>query len=202
MPTTSRMVIERDDEHRRHVEHRAGARPALGEQPPHVQPASGGAVWTYGADVYCAGMWMPKSLRKETTYPDQPIATVVAREEVLEDQVPADDPGDELAQGGVAVGVGRCPRSGSSRRTRRSTGRRRRRRCPRARRRRRWPGRRSSRAAWPVSTKMPAPMMAPMPSAMRFSGPSARLRLWSAASTCGLVSRGTDRPSRGWRMAR
>ena len=32
-----------------------------------LRPASGGAVWTYGADVYCGGMLIPRSLRNETT---------------------------------------------------------------------------------------------------------------------------------------
>ena len=32
-----------------------------------LSPASGGAVWVYGADVYCGGMLMPRSLRNETT---------------------------------------------------------------------------------------------------------------------------------------
>src|SRR4051794_40623482 len=35
-------------------------------------PASGGAVWVYGAAVYAAGIVMPTSFRNETTYPDQP----------------------------------------------------------------------------------------------------------------------------------
>src|SRR5262245_5933133 len=43
-----------------------------------LSPASGGAEWVYGAEVYCAGMLMPTSLRNETTYPDQPTATVEA----------------------------------------------------------------------------------------------------------------------------
>src|SRR6476661_1741881 len=41
-------------------------------------PASGGAVWVYGAEVYWGGMTMPTSLRNDTTYPDQPTATVDA----------------------------------------------------------------------------------------------------------------------------
>ena len=43
-----------------------------------LSPASGGAVWVYGAEVYWDGMLMPRSLRNETTYPDQPTATVDA----------------------------------------------------------------------------------------------------------------------------
>ena len=31
------------------------------------QPASGGATWVYGAEVYSGGMLMPRSFRKETT---------------------------------------------------------------------------------------------------------------------------------------
>ncbi len=88
-------------------------------------------------------------------------------EQVLEDQVPADDPGDELAQRGVARRCRRCRRSGSSRRTRRSRGRRRRSRGRRSGTRGRRPGPACLAAAVPVSTKMPAPMMAPMPSSTR-----------------------------------
>src|SRR5215207_9455637 len=43
-----------------------------------LRPAPGGAVWVYGAEVYCGGMLMPTSLRNDTTYPDQPTATVEA----------------------------------------------------------------------------------------------------------------------------
>ena len=52
------------------------------------------------------------------------------RHGVFEDEVPADDPGAELAERRVGVGVGAARRPGSSRRVRRSTGRRRRRRSP------------------------------------------------------------------------
>ena len=52
---------------------------------------------------------------------------------VLEDEVPADDPGEELAEGGVARRCRPSRRPGPSRRTRRSRARRR---CRRSRRRR------------------------------------------------------------------
>src|SRR5690242_9003167 len=43
-----------------------------------LKPAPGGVVCVYGAEVYCWGMLIPMSLRNETTYPDQPTATVEA----------------------------------------------------------------------------------------------------------------------------
>ena len=99
-------------------------------------------------------------------------------ERVLEDQVPADDPRDQLAERRVAVGVGGAGdrhRRGELRiadrrearwrcRRRSSTGRR--------------PGPACAAAAWPVSTKMPVPMMAPMPSRVRSIGPSTRFSGW------------------------
>ena len=64
---------------------------------------------------------------------------------VLEDQVPADHPREELAERGVGVGVGAARRSESSPRTPRSRAPRSRTRGPRPRRRARWPGR----PGWP-----------------------------------------------------
>ena len=116
-------------------------------------------------------------------------------ERVFEDQVPADDPGDELAHRRIGIGVGAARDrdggghlgvaepgegagdAGEDEREARS------------------PARRSRAAACPVSTKMPAPMMAPMPSATRLVAVSVRLsgtppwvtRAWtsvSCASAC------------------
>src|SRR5687768_10298969 len=42
------------------------------------QPASGGAAWLKGAAVNCPGITIPNSLRNDTTYSDQPTATVDA----------------------------------------------------------------------------------------------------------------------------
>ena len=97
------------------------------------------------------------------------------RDAVLEDQVPADDPGDELAQRGVARRCRRCRRPGSTRRARR-------RRAPRtaqvtpASTKDRMIAGPASPIASPMITKMPVPMMAPMPSAVRSRTPTARLR--------------------------
>ena len=90
--------------------------------------------------------------------------TVAAPTGVLEDQVPADDPGDQLAHRRVRVGVG-AARDRDHRRHlgvaeagegAADAGDDERRASPRA--------RRCRRRRRPVSTKMPAPMIAPMPS--------------------------------------
>ena len=54
------------------------------------------------------GMVMPASSITSAKYVDQPTATVLAPEGQLEDQVPADDPGDELAEAGVGERVRRA----------------------------------------------------------------------------------------------
>ena len=55
---------------------------------------------------------MPACSITSAKYVDQPTATVRAAERQLEDQVPADDPGDELAEGGVGERV-RQPATGT-----------------------------------------------------------------------------------------
>ena len=100
-------------------------------------------------------------------------------ERVLEHQVPADDPGDELAERRVAVGVG-----GAGDRNRRGelriaqAGERagRRRRGPST---ARWRGPACAAAACPVRTKMPVPMMAPMPERDQIDGPKHALEACS-----------------------
>ena len=49
---------------------------------------------------------MPNQSRRSTTWAAKPYAHAHVGAGVLEDEVPADDPGDELAEGGVGVGVG------------------------------------------------------------------------------------------------
>ena len=95
-------------------------------------------------------------------------------ERVLEDQVPADDPGDELAQRRVGVGVGGARRPGRWPRTRSSRARRARWSARPATIERTMAGPALAAAAWPVSTKMPVPMMAPTPSMTSCAGPSTR----------------------------
>ena len=65
-------------------------------------------------------------------------------EGVLEDQVPADDPGEDLAQGRVAVGVGRAGDGNERGEFGVAEARQRRRRRRRGCRRRRWPVRRNA----------------------------------------------------------
>ena len=93
-------------------------------------------------------------------------ATTAAPSASSRHQVPADDPGDELAEGGVGEGVGRAGHRhgggelGVAERGQRRRRRRRRRRTARP------PGRRCLAAA-PVSTKMPVPMITPTPKTVR-----------------------------------
>ena len=109
IPTISRVDDQAHDDHGGDVEHGVGIpRPALGEDPPHVVALHPGtAVWVYGADVYAAGRSIPMSRRQRDEVPRPAHRHRRGGKEVLEDQVPADDPGDELAHGGVAVGVRR-----------------------------------------------------------------------------------------------
>ncbi len=124
------------------------------------------------------------------------------RDGVFEDQIPADDPREDLAQDRVGVRVGAARRSESSRPVPRSTAPRRGTRTPPAGTKARSPdprpaapmrngmGRRSAAdrepwrcridliwmslpaAAVPVRVKMPEPITAPMPRAVRLHGPS------------------------------
>ena len=108
---------------------------------------------------------------------------------VLQDQVPADDPGDELAQRGVGIGVGRARRRAPPRRTRHST-------APASALARpastidsTMAGPACAPAACPVSTKMPAPMTPPMPRRTRSARPSTR-RSACWPDICGASLRG------------
>ena len=104
---------------------------------------------------------------------------------VLEDQVPADHPGEDLAERGVGVGVG----AAGDRDHRRELGVAERREPAREARRSRttarWPGPAWLAAAVPVSTKMPVPMIAPMPSSVRSIAVSVR---FSALPPCSDVA--------------
>ena len=121
-----------DDEHGGHVED--GARRSKCSL---LAPRATGAL------VHAFGRSTPKvSWKNATTYPDQPTLTAAARDQVLEDEVPTDDPRDELAHRGVRVGVGAASdgdhrghlRVAKAREGRRDGGRRRTRARPRARR--------------------------------------------------------------------
>ena len=92
---------------------------------------------------------------------------------IFEDQVPADDPGHQLAERGIGIRVRATRRPGPCSPARNS-------RAPRTRSRSRPAGTRGSSdgpasflAASPVSTKIPAPIVAPTPSAVRATGPRA-----------------------------
>ena len=111
-----------------------------------------------------------------------PLGDHARAQHELEEEVPADDPRDELAERRVGEGVGRArdghrrgelgvAESGEatddgtrSRRTARST------------------DRRSPCAARPVSVKIPAPMMTPMPKTVRSRALRVRFSWWSASS--------------------
>ena len=82
---------------------------------------------------------------------------------VLQHQVPADDPGDELAHGGVGVGVGAARHRHRAGHLGVAEPRERRRRCRPGSSTAALRGRRAAPPPGPVRTKMPAPMMAPMP---------------------------------------
>ena len=123
---------------------------------------------------------------------------------VLEDQVPADDPGEQLAQGGVGVGVGgagdrhhRGELGVAQRGEDAGRGRRRTKESISA-------GPALSWAAMPVSTKMPVPMMAPMPRLVSCTGPSTRRRRFSpfissSSSSSGFLAKsGLPMRAPGW----
>ena len=155
MPMTRSQRHERDRmHHRRHVQHRAGAREVVRRVHRERRVAS-----------TAAGMTMPNSARNGTKLPDStPTATVAAPNSVLEHQVPADDPRDELAHRRVAVRVRRAGDRDHARElgvaeAGEAAGEAGERACDST-----TAGPAYSAAALPVSTKMPAPMMAPMPS--------------------------------------
>src|SRR5258705_10098398 len=76
---------------------------------------------------------------------------------VFEDEVPTDDPGEDLAQGRIGIGVG----AAGDRQKRGEFG------VAQA-----DEGASDTAAAVPVRTKIPAPMMQPIPSAVMLNGPS------------------------------
>ena len=103
---------------------------------------------------------MPKSPRNDDEVVRPAVRHGARRDGVLEDEVPADDPGEAARRAWRRRRCRRCRRPAPSRRTRRSRARRARSRSPattnesderRA--------RRTALAASPVRTKMPAPMM-------------------------------------------
>ena len=107
---------------------------------------------------------------------------------VLEHQVPADDPGDQLAERGVAVGVRAAGDRDHARELRVAEPGEARRRSPAKMNESGTAGPAYSAAASPVSTKMPAPMIAPMPSMVRLRGAerarSATVSPVASASAC------------------
>ena len=120
------------------------------------------------------------------------------RDQVLEDEIPPDDPGDELAHRRVRVGV-RAPRDGDHRRHLRvAEARRRSTRCPPTMNESATAGPALAAAARPVSTKMPVPMIAPMPSMTRSRAVSAR---FSPCLVCGVRPQAIHR-LRGEEIAR
>ena len=103
-------------------------------------------------------------------------------EHQLEQQVPADDPGEDLAEREVRERVRRTRTPARWRRTPRSTVRPARSRRRRARTTVRYPVRRTALAARPVRVKMPAPMMTPMPKTVRSSAVRRFLSWYSGSS--------------------
>ena len=95
-----------------------------------------------------------------------------AAEREFQDQVPADDPGRQLAEGGVARRCRRIRRPARWRRTRRSTARRGAQTTPATTKASATAGPACSLATLPVSTKMPVPMMTPTPKTVRSSADS------------------------------
>ncbi len=115
---------------------------------------------------------------------------------VLEEEVPADDPGDQLAQRRVGVRVGAARHGdhrgelGVAERREAADDRGQHERQPSAPVRRRGGSRRLPRRV-PMVAKMPVPMMAPTPSAMRLQGPEHLLERGSLL--LGLREDGVDR---------
>ena len=107
MPRTSRMVMIADDHHGRDVEHGAGAGPAFGEQAPDVPPGVRGRGMVVRREVKAGGITIPRSLQEGDDVARPADGDGGGGKQILENQVPADDPGDEFAQRGVAVSVGR-----------------------------------------------------------------------------------------------
>ena len=155
----------------------------------------------YAGESHFGLSGIPSQSSRSTTCAANPTLTLILRERVLEDEVPADDPRDQLAQRRVGVGVGRSrdrnhrgefgiAESGEARRRSppaparapapalRPAG------PPRAAvcaedevdDRRVRPGRQSPpgcrRSPSPMTVKMPEPITAPMPSAVSDTGPS------------------------------
>jgi hypothetical protein len=56
------------------------------------------------------GRWIPKSWRRLTTFALHPEATGGRAESVLQDEVPANDPGEDLAEGSRSRRCRRTPR--------------------------------------------------------------------------------------------
>ena len=61
-----------------------------------------------GAALSAMGKLIPKSASRLTIFPDQPDRDGRRPKCVLQDQVPADDPRDELSQSRVTIGIGRA----------------------------------------------------------------------------------------------
>ncbi len=109
-------------------------------------------------------------------------------EGIFQNQIPADDPGKQLSQGGVAVGVGRTGNRNQRGKLRVAQGRQKRSQIPDKTKESTMAGPAYFAAADPVSTKIPAPMIAPIPRVIRLTGPRARLRLCSPVSDASSIS--------------
>ena len=148
-------------------------------------PGSALRVVHRGRPARPAGAGRAREERLEVVRPADRDRDVADR--VLEDEVPADDPGHELAERRRRRTCTRCRRPGPSPRSRRSRAPRSRTPPPSARRRPSAPGRRRCGrlrppAAVPIGAKMPAPITAPMPSAVRLKTPSDRFSRCSVRS--------------------
>ena len=106
MPMISRMVSSPTMNIAGRLSTCPGGRPALGEEPPDVDPGVG----RRGVDVGRGGVFGrddDAEVLEERDHVSRPAhRDGGGGEEVLQNQVPADDPGEELAQRRVAVGVG------------------------------------------------------------------------------------------------
>ena len=146
-----------------------------------------------GRGAHAAGRWMPKVVQQADDVARPADRDGGRAHGVFEDQVPADDPGDELAQRRIGVGVGAAERA-SSRPVRRSRDRRRRTPYRQERRTAISAGPAKLAAALPVSTKMPAPMMQPMPRQTSENGPKVLARLSPCPSALAAMAANDLRP--------
>ena len=184
MPRISRPVMIGGDQRRGQVEgHHEVA--DVGRAAPAI---SGVPAAVCRSVAIQAGKSTPEGPAQEGTEIVRPaLGDVDVADRVFDDQIPADDPGEDLAQGHVGVGVGaaRHRDHGGDLRVaegREATGHRgdqvRQRSAPAP----RPADRRLPAAICPVLEKMPAPTMAPMPSMARSVAPSVRRSPWLAPS--------------------